>query len=116
MPIDSYRFGSITINGQTYDKDVIVMGDKVISPWRREDGHNLIPADLEAIIQNPPDILIVGTGNFGIMKVPADTIEHFSSLGIEVRAMRTGKAVDEFNRLLTEQGPDKVVAALHLTC
>ena len=116
MAIDSYRFGNIIIDGQSYGKDVIITHDTVISPWWRKDGHSLIPADLEAIMQNPPSVLIVGTGNFGIMKVPQTTMEHLSSLGIEVRAMRTGKAVDEFNKLSSEQGRGKIAAALHLTC
>lgn len=116
VAIDSYRFGSITIDGQNYKKDVIITGGKVVSPWWRREGHSLSPDDLDALIQTPPTVLIVGTGSFGAIKVPEATVGHLSSLGIEVRIMRTGKAVDEFNRLLAEHGPDMIAAALHLTC
>lgn len=114
MAIDSYSFGSITVDGQRYEKDVIITRDAVLSPWWRKDGHSLSPEDLTDIMKNPPAILVIGTGSFGVMKVPVSTLEHLNKKSIEPRVMRTSKAVDEFNRLVKE-GAD-VMAALHLTC
>ena len=55
----------------------------------------------------------MGTGAMGVMKVPEDTVKFLEARGIEVTAMRTGDAVQEFNSL--SQGR-RAAAALHLTC
>ncbi len=63
----------IVVNGKKYYSDVIVYPDKVSSQWWREEGHLLVPEDLEKVIEAKPEILIVGTGNLGMMKVPSST-------------------------------------------
>lgn len=114
MTIDDYSFGRIRIDGQDYDRDVIVRPDRVEAGWWRREGHRLDLADLDDVLADPPGVLVIGTGYFGRMAVPRETREALRDKGIEVRAERTGKAVEAFNRLAAEHG--RVVAALHLTC
>jgi hypothetical protein len=113
MKITLYSFGKITINGGTYTSDVIIYPDRVDSSWWRKEGHNLQIADLAGVIKANPQVLVIGKGFFGMMKVPEETVHHLESKGIEVHAARTGKAVEIFNSLQTVK---KVIAALHLTC
>jgi hypothetical protein len=113
MIIEHYSFGSITIDGKTYNSDVIIYPGKVDSSWWRREGHNLQAADLTSIIEAEPQVLVVGTGASGVMKVPRETISHLTSKGIEVHVERTAKAVELFNKLQREK---IVIAALHLTC
>jgi hypothetical protein len=114
MKIEHYSFGSITIDDKTYTSDVIIYPGRVDSSWWRKEGHNLQIVDLTDVIKAKPDVLVVGTGSSGAMRVPRDTFSHLESKGIEVHAERTGKAVELFNKI---QGKDKIViAALHLTC
>ena len=114
MKIEHYSFGKITINGQSYTSDVIIYPDRVDASWRRKEGHNLQAEDLKDILNVKPDVLIIGTGAFGVMRVPKETMSSLELKGIKVRAMRTGKAVDLFNDL--QKDTTAVVAALHLTC
>ncbi|OQY18037.1 MAG: hypothetical protein B6I35_13630 [Anaerolineaceae bacterium 4572_32.2] len=44
--IESYRFGRIIIDGQTHSKDVIILPDRVIENWWRQEGHALHLDDL----------------------------------------------------------------------
>jgi len=111
--ITDYRFGQITIDGRTYDADVIVYADRVDDHWWRKEGHRLSLEDLEDVIRTRPDTLVVGTGYFGRLKLDPDLRETLARKGICLVADLTGKATEEFNRL-RETG--KVVAALHLTC
>jgi hypothetical protein len=114
MKIEHYSFGSITIDGKTYTSDVIIYPGRVDSSWWRKEGHNLQVVDLVDVINAKPQVLVIGTGSSGAMRVPKGTISHLESRGIEVHAERTGKAVELFNKI---QGKDKIViAALHLTC
>jgi len=113
MIIDDYQFGQITISGQQFSKDVIILPDRVISPWRRQNGHTLIPADLEEIMEAEPEVILVGTGKSGLMKVPPETIEYFAGKGIEVFSYPTADAVNLYNNT---PKCHIVVAALHITC
>ena len=113
MKIEHYSFGKITINGKTYTSDVIIYPGRVDSSWWRKEGHNLDIVDLTDVINAKPEVLIVGTGSSGLMKVPKDTISYLESKGIEVHAALTEKAVELFNKL---QKDKIIIAALHLTC
>jgi len=113
MRIEHYSFGKITIDGQTYTSDLIIYPDRVDASWWRKEGHNLQAEDLKDILNVKPDVLIIGTGAFGVMRVPKEITTQLEAKGFKVHAMRTGKAVDLFNDL---QKDATVIAALHLTC
>jgi hypothetical protein len=112
MHIDSYSFGKIVINGKTYTSDVLIFPERVVSPWWRRQGHLLQMKDLAEVIRERPEVLIVGKGFPGLMKVPQGLMDELGSLGIEVIAEKTTGAVTIFNSYRGKH----VVAALHLTC
>jgi hypothetical protein len=114
MHIDRYRFGHIEIAGHSYDADVIIFPDHVQERWWRREGHRLAQQDLETVLTGKPELVVVGTGYYGRMQVPPETLDFLRAAGIEARIAKTGDAVDEFNRLQQESAA--VVAALHLTC
>ena len=113
MKIEHYSFGSITINGRTYTSDVIIYPDRVNASWWRKEGHNLNIVDLTDVLNAKPDVLLVGTGSSGLMKVPKETLSYLESKGIKVHVSLTAQSVDLFNKLQSEK---KVIAAFHLTC
>jgi hypothetical protein len=111
--IESYEFGRIVIKGKRYTTDVIIYPDHVEDNWRREEAHSLSPVDLWAVIQARPEVLVVGTGRSGLMRVLSETEEYLCERGIRLIAERTTEAVRIYNQLCQST---KVVAALHLTC
>jgi hypothetical protein len=111
--VESYRFGEVVIDGRRYSRDVIIDPEGVDDKWWREEGHTLAPSDIREVLQSAPDVLIVGCGSAGRMKVLAETEEMLRKVGIEVIAERTGPACETYNRLRESR---RVVAALHLTC
>ena len=113
MTIERYSFGSITINGRTYTSDVIIYPDRVNASWWRKEGHNLNIVDLTDVLNAKPDVLLVGTGSSGLMKVSKETLSYLESKGIKVHVSLTAQSVDLFNKLQSEK---KVIAAFHLTC
>lgn len=114
MKIDTYRFGKIVIDGKDFGSDLLVVSGRVDDSWWRKEGHALQVEDLNAVLAAQPKVLVVGTGYFGMMKVPVETMEVLESKGIEVVAARTSKAVEAFNRL-ADSGME-IAAAFHLTC
>lgn len=113
MHIDDYSFGRMVIGGKTYTSDVIVYPDKVDASWWRKEGHYLQKEDLKDIVKAGPDIVIIGTGNWGVMKVPKETLDFLGSRGIETYAEKTAEAVELFN---SQPEDKKVIGAFHLTC
>lgn len=113
--IDTYETGrSIQIEGRIYHSDVKIIGDEVRANWWRQAGHRLDRADISDILENRPDVLVVGTGYAGMMQVPAATRKAIENHGIRLRVEKTGSAVQAFNRLHREG--HKVAGAFHLTC
>ena len=112
--IENYSFGKILINGKEYNSDLIIFKDHIYDNWWRKEGHNLCINDIKEVINEKPDILIIGTGYFGLMKVPKEIIENIKSLGIgQVIIKKTGDAYTEYNKLYKK---NNIIAALHLTC
>ncbi len=114
MRIDYFHFGSMTIDGEKYGNDLILLPPTVISSWWRKDSHRLAVDDLAEVVAYRPDALIVGSGVSNMMQVPPSTIRDMESAGIRVEILPTPEAVERFN-VLMEQG-EKVVAVMHLTC
>jgi hypothetical protein len=85
----------------------------VDSSWWRKEGHRLHIDDLKDIVANGPEVLIVGTGDAGVMTIPEETAEYLQGKGIELIVQRTGQACKTFNELSKSH---KIIAALHLTC
>jgi len=114
MHIDSYQFGKIVIDGVNYSSDCVILGDCVQADWWRKQGHSLAVEDLRTVIEAKPDVLVVGCGASGLMKVPEQTRQVLQEHKIRLEVIDTYKAVQLFNEL--SQAGVIVAAALHLTC
>jgi len=112
--IDSYEFGRIVIDGVAYNSDCLILGSGVRPNWWRKKGHVVSVEDVQPIIEAKPQVLIIGSGTSGMMKVPAETQNFLTEHKIEVETLSTSRAVERFNEL-SAQGAN-VSAALHLTC
>ena len=111
--IDSYHFGQVEIEGQVYRSDLIIYPDRIDSHWWRKEGHSLHVEDLSGVVKAQPKLLLVGTGRFGMMRIPQETKDFLASLDISLVAEDTEKACESFNRIAGEKN---VVFAVHLTC
>jgi hypothetical protein len=114
MHIDSYQFGRIIIDGTEYSSDLIIADGHVQADWWRKDGHVLSPEDLDAVVAANSEVLVVGCGAYGIMKVAEATRHLLEKKGIQIEALKTDEAVERFNELAADG--KNVAAGLHLTC
>lgn len=111
--INSYSFGKIVIDGKTYNSDLIIYPDKIKTNWWRKSGHQLIPEDIRDIIKEKVEVLIVGTGAFGLMVVSDEVKEILRKNNIKLMAQKSERACKTYNSIPKDK---KVVLALHLTC
>ena len=110
--IGGYSFGRVVVDGEEQTRDVIVLPDRVVTNWWRADGHRLVLADLDDVLEDLPRHLLVGTGAYGQLEPDPETIEQLRVRGIDVEALPTGEAVRRYSEL----DPGRTAAALHLTC
>src|SRR5215216_2117445 len=110
--IDGYDFGRIVVDGVEQTRDVILLPGRVVPNWWRQNGHRLMLDDLEAVLDELPERLVVGTGAYGRLTPDPEALEQLRERGIEVEALPTGEAVRRYDAL----DPNRTAAALHLTC
>jgi hypothetical protein len=113
MPrVEGYRFGHVVVDGKEQTRDLIVLPERVLTNWWRADGHRLVLADLDDVLDELPGRLLVGTGACGQLHTDPETIAELRRRGIEVEALPTAEAVRRYREL----DPRRTAAALHLTC
>jgi hypothetical protein len=110
--LEDYRFGRVVLDGREETRDVIVLPDRVIRNWWRNDGHALVLDDLDDVLDDLPERLVVGTGAAGQMEPDPQAVRALRDRGVEVEVLRTDEAV----RRYAASDPARTAAALHLTC
>ncbi len=114
MTVEHYTFGTIVIDGRTYDSDVVIWPEGVDDSWWRVEGHRVCTEDLEPILNKNPDVVILGTGAYGSMAVPDVVVDYLRGECEQVHVKPTEDACSLYNELAS--GTRRVVAGLHLTC
>ena len=112
--IQKYSFGNIDIGGVMYSSDVIIYSDdRIENPWRRSESHYLTSEDIPDVVSNVPEVVIIGTGAVGIMKVDEELLSLLRQKGVEIYVERTKQATKIYNDISKNK---KTCACLHLTC
>ena len=111
--IQSYRFGSVVIDGREYTDDIIVFADRPPARWWREDRHILHLADLAEALACLPEVLIVGSGSHECLQISPEVVSRTRELGVELLVFDTRTACRTFNEVLPRR---RAVAILHLAC
>jgi len=115
MNIKEYSFGKIKIDDSVYTKDLVISNSRIYPNWWRKEGHNLYVEDIEEFIEKEkPQVIVIGTGYYGVMKIDNKTIEYLHEKKIRVYIEKTKNAVDIFNELIKRK--EKVLGFFHLTC
>jgi hypothetical protein len=112
--IEACSFGKMVVNGISYGNDLLVIHGEVQEDWRRKTGHLVDMDDARALLGSAPDILVLGTGRSGMMKIDPSLQTVLEEKGIELIAQPTTEAVRTFNQLW--QKGRNVAAGFHLTC
>ena len=111
--VDSYQFGLIVVNGKKYTSDIIIFPERVRGSWWRKSGHQLCLGDIAEVMTENPEVLIVGTGASGLVRVLPEVQEELEAQGIKLIVEPTSEACNIYNQLCHSQ---RVIATLHITC
>jgi hypothetical protein len=116
MRVQSFSFGSIRIDGTTYEHDLVIdRGDvrkrskKASKPFREQFGHT--PLSVEEKIPWKCRRLVIGTGADGALPVIDEVKEEAARRNVELVSLPTRQAIRILN-----QKPKDTNAVLHVTC
>jgi hypothetical protein len=116
MRFEEFSFGSIRIDGTTYEHDVVIERGEIrkrkkkpSNKFREEFGHT--PLSIEEGIPWKCQRLVIGTGAHSRLTVMKDVKLEAKRRKIELVILPTAKAIDRL-----EEDPDETNAILHVTC
>ncbi|AAL81361.1 hypothetical protein PFDSM3638_06175 [Pyrococcus furiosus DSM 3638] len=118
MKVEEVKFGLVKINGKEFRHDIVIYPSgrierrkKEISKKKHGTSHKLDPEELKEYLNEDFEVLIVGTGIYGML-----------SLLPESRKLVENKEVierptEEALKILEELwGKKKILAIIHVTC
>ncbi|MEK4032371.1 MTH938/NDUFAF3 family protein [Methylocystis sp. IM3] len=118
MTIDDSRFGSITVDGKTYEHDVIIRlsGDiekrkKKLSKEKYGTSHIISKDEAKFVYEDGCEIVIVGTGQQDNVRLSPEASEYLSKKGCNVVLQPTPEAIHSFNETRKRK-----VGLMHVTC
>jgi hypothetical protein len=116
MRISDFSFGSIRIDGTTYEKDVVIDHGTVRTRRKKPSkrlrgsfGHT--PLSIEERIPWDCRRLVVGTGADGALPVTDEVRREAIRRQVELLVFPTARAIEVF-----QAHPGKTNAILHVTC
>ena len=118
MAIEDTKFGSITIDGKTFENDVIVrLSGKVekrkkkLSKEKYGTSHIISKDEAKLVFEDGCDMLIVGAGQEGNVRLSPEASDYFNKKGCKVLLQPTPEAIRSFN-----QSHEKKIGLMHVTC
>jgi hypothetical protein len=116
MRFGALAFGSIEIDGTTYEHDVVIDRGRVrkrkkgpSKPYRADFGHT--PVSLAEDIPWACERLVIGSGIHGALPVMNDVIEEARKRGVELMVVPTEQALAEL-----QKAGGSTNGILHVTC
>jgi hypothetical protein len=112
IKIDSTSFGQVVINGQSFG-DVLIVGGEIKPRRRIGSSHRIGLSEVEALLSQAPDVILIGTGQSGVLKVDSISKQRITASGAELIILPTPAAINKFNELVKTK---RVNALIHTTC
>ncbi|MEM2974142.1 MAG: MTH938/NDUFAF3 family protein [Candidatus Micrarchaeia archaeon] len=116
---DKTWFGAVMVDGRTY-RDILVIGGKVIERelfrpgWFDDHSHHTVyDHELKELLMGNPEVIIIGSGQSGVLQVPDEVKRVIEKKGIELIVVETQRAIEEYNKLSKAK---RVNALIHTTC
>jgi hypothetical protein len=114
--VDGTSFGRITIGGRVYTHDVVLTpAGQVADRWtvlaNPAGSHVLAEEDAEYLAAQGAARVIVGTGQYGALRLSEDAEACFRQHGCEVTVAPTPEAIALYNA-----ATEPVTGMFHLTC
>jgi hypothetical protein len=115
---EATSFGSITIEGQKFDHDVITRLDGSIGKRKKKlskklygTSHKISLPEAEFIYEEGAQTLIIGTGQYDRVRLSDEARDYFDSHGLKIITIASPEAIRLWN---DEEGA--LIGLFHVTC
>ena len=114
IKFDRTWFGGVSVDGKNY-RDILVIGNEIIDrgKWGWFDTHIISERELNELLRENPEVIIIGNGIYGALKVPISVEEKIKRKRIELIVEKTQKAIEVYNELSKKK---RVNILIHTTC
>jgi hypothetical protein len=116
--IDGTRFGSITIEGKTFRRDVLIRLSGEVKKRKKKlskavygTSHIVSLEEAKYVYQKGAGRLIVGTGQSGLVELSEKATDYFRRKGCRVELLPTRQAIEAWNK-----AEGAVIGLFHVTC
>jgi hypothetical protein len=116
--IDSTSFGSITVDGKTFDHDILIRLNGHIKKRKKKlskeiygTSHVISLEEAEHIYEEGTEKIIIGTGQTGFVKLSEEAEDFFMKKKCGIELFPTAWAIERWNEI-----EGKVTAMFHITC
>ncbi|HSJ57141.1 MAG TPA: MTH938/NDUFAF3 family protein [Anaerolineae bacterium] len=116
--IDGTSFGSVTIEGTTFDHDVIIRQDGTVKKRKKKlssavygTSHVISLDEARHVYQDGAERLILGAGQYGQVALSDEAADYLKERHCQVDLMPMGDAVQAWN-----QAEGAVIGLFHVTC
>ena len=116
--IDKTNFGSITISGKKFEHDVVIRLDGQVKKRKKKlskavygTSHTLSLDEAKHIYEKGAEQLIIGTGQYGVLKLSDEAEAYFKRKNCAVKLLPTPEAIQAWNKATVA-----VIGMFHVTC
>jgi hypothetical protein len=116
--IDGTSFGSVTIEGTTFDHDVIIRRDGTVKKRKKKlskavygTSHVISLDEARHVYQDGAERLILGAGQYGQVELSDEAAAYFNERDCQVDVLPMEEALQAWN-----QAEGEVIGLFHVTC
>ncbi|MEF8832247.1 MAG: MTH938/NDUFAF3 family protein [Candidatus Thermoplasmatota archaeon] len=122
LKIEETDFGEITLNGETYDHDIVIFPNEIIErkKWITKEKHGTshkftrdeMEEYLNEVDKSNIDRVVIGTGQYGKLGLLSESKEHLDQHDIEYSERKTSDLVGQ----IEDHFRNRTVFIIHVTC
>jgi hypothetical protein len=116
--IDRTTFGSMTIEGEVFERDVIIRLDGEVKKRKKKlskevygTSHTISLDEARHVYQKGARRLIIGAGQYGLVELSGEAAEYLEGKGCQVELLPMKKAIKAWN-----EAEGAVIGLFHVTC
>lgn len=118
MAIEKTSFGSITVEGKTYDHDILINPRGKVKKRKKKlskkiygTSHILSLEEIQYIYEKDVTDIVIGNGQEGKLHLSREAKDFLTKKGCQTHICNTPGAVEKFNKLKR-----KKIGLFHITC
>lgn len=116
--IQNTTFGSITIEGETFDNDVIIRLNGVVKKRKKKlskavygSSHTVSLDEAKYIFDKGANQIVIGSGQYGALSLSDEAKKYFNKRDCTVNLLPTPEAIKVWN-----ESKEGTIGMFHITC